>query len=83
MNSNIEQFPSERGFSDRYGVDRSLYVAASQVLATLPQQWVQLGGTRESMNVRIRQVVTMQDRLDAWRDLCSLPDAKRVESFWE
>ena len=81
--SNLEQFPSERGFSDRYGVDRSLYTAASQVLATLPQQWVRLGGQRESTNVRIRQDITMQEKLDAWRELCALPDAKRVESFWE
>lgn len=74
MQSHLDQFPSERGLSDSRTVDRSLYRAASEVLATLPHHWVGLGGAREERNASIRRETTMQERLAAWRGLCALPD---------
>ena len=81
--SNLEQFPSERGFSDRFTVDRDELRRMSTALSSLRFSWNTDGGSREVTNSLIRRAITMQERLEAWRELCALPDAKRVESFWQ
>lgn len=78
--SALNNFQSERGFSDQFSVDRSTLVSASNVLGLMPDTWATTGGQRESLNREIRRSITMQERLDAWRRVCALPASIRARA---
>jgi len=69
----LDNYPTERGFSDLFSVDRSTLVTASAVLGLMPDTWATTGGQREMNNRQIRRSITMQERLEAWRGVCALP----------
>lgn len=76
----LQEFPTERGFSDRYAVDRAQLRVMSTVFTTLAITWNSLGGVREVKNERIRREITRQELLQAWRDVVAKPAATRVET---
>lgn len=74
--SALDHFPSEHiSEQPRYAVDRSRLASFSEVLQ-LFAGWQPLGGLREAKNHEIRQQTTMQDKLEAWRGICALPEAR-------
>ena len=74
----LDNYPSERGYSDRYTVDRSRLETMSTVFASIPDVWCRIGGVRESKNHEIRMHTNMQEKLEAWRGIVALPGALKV-----
>ena len=75
--SALDNYPSERGFSDRYTVDRSRLKTMSTVFASIPDAWCRIGGIREAKNHEIRTQANMQEKLEAWRGIVALPKAEK------